>query len=428
MILPWLDRRFETIGAESIANQNPSKALIEALGGSPGIAGVPVTTKTAFGLPALFSCDRVIYEDVAKTPIKIKRRNSDGTRKDDPDHPVYVLLHDLANPAMTAVEFKAVMQSSVNRWGNGYAEITRNRRNEPMALWPLEPSRMEVGLNGSNQLRYRYRMADGTTKEWIFDPANPPIFHLRQNAQAETWWLGRSPVTIVRESIGTALARQRYQARFYGQGGHARMQLTTPQPVTPEAATKIRKDYDTLTAGEENYHRSIMMPFGLEAKPISMPHRDAQFVQDLMLSRSELAGLYRIYGQKINDLEKATFSNVTELNIAHVGDCLGHHFKMWTQAIARDLLNPRSFNTHFATFKVDELIRGDFEKFVNGVRGLREEGVLSANDIRRLMDMDDAISEADGGDLYLVNGALKPMGIDPAMVIGLDDVPDGSVN
>lgn len=424
------DRRSYTIGAESIS-QDPSKPLIAALGGSPGVAGLPVTTGTAFGLPALFACDRVIYEDIAKTPIKIKRREKNGekeTRRDDPDHPVYVLMHDLANPAMTAVEFKAVLQSSLNRWGNGYAEIQRNRRNEPVALWPLEPSRMEVGLTNANQLRYRYRMLDGTKKEWLFDPANPPIFHLRQNALPDAWWIGRSPITVVREAVGTALARQRYQARFYGQGGHAGILLTTPQPLTKEAAKTLRADFEEITSGEVNFHRTAVMPFGVEAKPLAMPHRDAQFVDQLKLSRSELAGIYRIYGQKINDLERATFSNVTELNIAHVGDCLGPHFKTWTQTIARDLLNPRSFNTHFATFKIDDLVRGDFEKFVNGVRGLREEGVLSANDIRRLMDMDDQISEDDGGNLYLVNGALKPMGIDPAMVIGIDDAPAGGLN
>ena len=413
------ERRFENLPAENIS-QNPSTSLIEALGGSPSIAGVPVTVDTAVGIPAVFSCDKVIREDIAKTPIKIKRRNADGSREDDLSHPVYALLHDLANPAMTAYEFKETMQSSLNLWGNAFAEIQRNTRNEPIALWPLVPGRMEVCLNSLNQLVYRYTMQSGQPKEWLFNAANPPVLHLRQNAIAPQWWLGRSPIKVVRDALGVALAQQRYQARHFGQGGHAQMQLTTPNSLTPEAAAKIVQDYERLTRGEENWHRPIMMPFGLEAKPMAMPHRDAQFADMLKLSRSQAAGIFRIYAQKINDLEKATFSNVTELNIAHVGDCLGPHFKCWVQAIARDLLNPRSFNTHFAVFKVDELVRGDFKTLMEGLQMQRQNGVVSANDIRRILDMDDLIPEEDGGDDYLVNGNMVSMRRDPAAI--MDDL------
>ena len=425
MLLRSIARRFESLPAESIS-QNPSKSLIEALGGSQGIAGVSVTEATANGIPAVFSCDKVIKEDIAKTPIKIKKKNKDGSREDDVNHPVYVLLHDLANPVQSAFEFKEQLQSDLNLWGNGYAEIQRNQRNEPIALWPLDPSRMEVTLNGLNQLVYRYSMADGTKKEWLFNAANPPIFHLRQNAKSPQWWLGRSPIRVLREALGIALAQQRYQSRHFQQGGHAQMQLTTAQPINdPIALKRILQDYNALTRGEENWGTAIALPFGLEAKPMAMPHKDAEFVNLLKLSRSVAAGAFRVSAQKINDLEKATFSNVTELNIAHVGDCLGPHFKRWTQAISRDLLNPRSFNTHFAVFKIDELIRGDFKTLMEGLSTQRQNGVVSANDIRRVLDMDDLIPAADGGDDYLVNGTLVPMRRDPSTVF---DAPAGSVN
>lgn len=427
LLRTFVDRRFETLGNESIS-QNPSKSLIEALGGSPSLAGVPVTIDTVSGIPAVFACDKVIAEDIAKTPVKIKRKNADGTRADDPSHPVYALLHDLANPAMTAPEFKEFMQSSLNLHGNGYAEIQRNQRNEPVALWPLEPARMTVQLNALNQLVYTYRMNSGQPKEWLFNAANPPIFHLRQNAVAPCWWLGRSPIKVLRDAFGLVLAQQRYQARHFGQGGHSQMQLTTPSPLTPEASSRVVQDFEKLTRGEENWHRPVLLPFGLEAKPMAMPHRDAQFVDMLKLSRSQAAGIFRIYAQKINDLEKATFSNITELNIAHVGDTLGPHFKRWTSAIARDLLNPRSFNTHFAVFKIDELLRGDFTKLMEGLHLQRQDGVVSANDIRRIIDMDDLIPADEGGDDYLVNGTMVPMRRDPAAI--MDDLARvaGAVN
>lgn len=378
---------------------------------------MPVTVDSVSGIPAVYACDKVIAEDIAKTPIKIKRKNADGTRQDDTNHPVYGLLHDLANPAMTAYEFKEQMQSALNLWGNAFAEIQRNTRNEPIALWPLEPARVEVKLNALNQLVYCYRMADGKTKEWLFNAANPPVFHLRQNAVAPSWWLGRSPIRVLRDALGVALAQQRYQARHFGQGGHAQMQITGAASLSPEAAQKIVADYEKITRGEENWHRPVMLPFGFEAKPMAMPHRDAQFVDMLKMSRSQAAGAFRVSAHKINDLDKATFSNIEHLNIAHVGDCLGPHFKRWTQAIGRDLMNPKSFNTHFAVFKIDELIRGDFKTLNDGLSTMRQNGVITANDWLRIIDSDDQIPADKGGDDHLVNGTMVPMRGDPSAVI-----------
>ena len=402
-----IDRRFTSVAAEGIS-QTPSHALLAALGGERSLAGVPVTETTANGIAVVFACDRVIREDVAKTPIKIMRRGADGSREPDPDHPVYSLLHDLANPVMTASEFKDTMQHYVNLWGNAYAEIQRDARMRVVALWPLEPARMRVEMNTLNQLVYTYERPAGGPKTWIFDAANPPIFHLRQNAVAPHWWIGRSPIRVAREAFGIAAAQERYQARHFGQGGHAQMQLTTPSALTIEAANTIRQDYERLTRGEENWHRPILMPFGLEAKPLAMPHRDAQFVDTLKLTRSQLAGLFRVPPHKVGDLDRATFSNIEHQAIEWATDGLMPHFTRWEQAIARDLLNAKTFTTHYAKFAWESLIRGDMAAQMAALAIQRQNGVASANDWRRFLDQN-PISAEDGGDLYLVNGNMIPM-------------------
>lgn len=427
-LLDHRERRVVTVGPETIS-QTPSNSLLSALGGSPSASGVTVTEQTAHGLPTIFACDLVIKQDVAKTPIKLKRRMKDGTRQDDVNHPVYVCLHDMPNRAMTPYEFKETMQHSLNLWGNAYAEIVRHETSVnglKIELWPLEPNRMSVGLNGSGQLIYTYQTPNGP-KKWTFDPVNPPIFHLRQHARGG--FVGRSPIQVLRESMGVALARQQYQGRFYGQGGHPQTILSTSQRLDGESARRIRDDFEQLTVGQGNWHRAVVMDHDLKPVPFVMPHKDAEFVDQIKLTRSELAGAFRVYAQKINDLEKATFSNVTELNIAHVGDCLMPQFVCWQQAIARDLLNARSFDTHFATFVIDALVRGDFQTFNEGLAIQRRNGIITANEWRKAADMDDQISEDEGGDLHLVEGNMMPMRRDPA---GSFEMPptggDGAVN
>ena len=420
------DRRFESIAPASIS-QDPSRPLISALGGMPASSGVSVTESIAHGLPTVFACDLVIKQDIAKTPIKLKRRLKDGTREDDQNHPVYIALHDMPNRAMTPYEFKETMQHSLNLWGNAYAEIIRHQSSVnglQIELWPLDPWRMKVYIDDSGRLTYEYALPKGGTKKWIYDPVNPPIFHLRQHTRGG--FVGRSPIQVLRESFGVALARQSYQGRFYGQGGHSQMQLVTPNSLSPEAATKIRQDYEALTRGEDNWHRALLMPFGVEAKPIAMPHRDAQFVDQMKLTRSEIAGAFRVSAHKINDLDKATFSNIEHLQIAHAQDCLMPHFVCWTQAIARDLLNSKSFDTHFAHFVVEALVRGDFKTHIEGLKMLRETGAITANTILKMLDMDNQISDEDGGDVYIIPANMMPMGRTPAAVF--EQAPVGAVN
>ena len=216
-----------------------------------------------------------------------------------------------------------------------------------------------------------------------------------------------------------AIASQRYQARHFGQGGHTQQVLSTPHPLSAEAAKRIRMDYEALTRGEENWHRPVVLDHDVKPSTLAMPHKDAQFVEALKLGRSELAGAFRVPAHKINDLEKATFSNIEHQAIEWVTDGLMPHFVRWQQAIARDLLNPRSFNTHFAVFVVDALVRGDLKTQMEALAVQRQNGIISTNEWRRLLDMN-PISADDGGDDYLINGNMLPLRRDPAAMISVE--------
>lgn len=420
----WLDGRAErrAIVISGGTLDQPSDALIAGVGATSASSGVPVTTRTAEGIPTVYACDKVIKQDVAKTPIKLKRRNDDGTRTDDVNHPVYHALHDLFNPTMTAYEGKETMQGFLNLWGRAYAEIIR--KPGEVQLWPLDSARMTVALDSLNRLTYSYQMATGRPKTWIFDPANPPIFHLKQNTGGRLD--GRSPVTVLREAMGVSIAQDRYQGRHYGQGGHPRVALSTSQKLTTDAARRIRTDFETLTVGEHNWHRVVVLDHDLKPVPLVMPNRDAQFLDLVKVSDQRLCGAFRVSPHKISNDERATFNNVEQIAIEHVGDCLMPHFVCWQQAIGRDLLNPKSFNTHFAVFIVDALMRGDAVAVNTMLNLQRQNGVINANDWRKILDMDDQISDEDGGNLYMVNGTMMPMRRDPAAVIDFN--APGAVN
>lgn len=74
----------------------------------------------------------------------------------------------------------------------------------------------------------------------------------------------------------------------------------------------------------------------------------------------------------------------------------------------QQLLSPKEQGKVFVKFNVDGLLRGDYESRMNGYAIGRQNGWLSANDIRELEDLN-KISSEQGGDMYLVNGNMLPL-------------------
>ena len=80
----------------------------------------------------------------------------------------------------------------------------------------------------------------------------------------------------------------------------------------------------------------------------------------------------------------------------------------WEQAIIRSLLTPDEKAHYFVKFNVDGLLRGDYQSRMNGYATARQNGWMSANDIRELENLD-RIPAEEGGDLYLINGNMLPL-------------------
>ena len=110
----------------------------------------------------------------------------------------------------------------------------------------------------------------------------------------------------------------------------------------------------------------------------------------------------------VGDLEKSSFSNIEQQSLEFVKYTLDPWVARWEQAIQKALFLPSERRTYFAKFNVDGLLRGDYQSRMNGYATGRQNGWLSANDIRELEDMN-RIPAEDGGDLYLVNGNMTKL-------------------
>ena len=118
--------------------------------------------------------------------------------------------------------------------------------------------------------------------------------------------------------------------------------------------------------------------------------------------------MYRVPLHMIGDLDHATFSNVEHLSLDFVKYSLDPWIVRWEQSLQKALLSDSEKGQYFVKFNVDGLLRGDYASRMQGYATARQNGWMSANDIRELEDMN-ILSEEEGGNLYLVNGSFTKL-------------------
>ena len=160
--------------------------------------------------------------------------------------------------------------------------------------------------------------------------------------------------------------------------------------------------------GGRNAHKVAVLEEGMKFTPIAIPNNEAQFLETRKFQIEEIARMYRVPLHMIGDLDHATFSNVEHLSLDFVKYSLDPWIVRWEQSLQKALLSDSEKGQYFVKFNVDGLLRGDYASRMQGYATARQNGWMSANDIRELEDMN-MLSEEEGGNLYLVNGSFTKL-------------------
>lgn len=170
---------------------------------------------------------------------------------------------------------------------------------------------------------------------------------------------------------------------------------------------RVREAWQKAYGGNNN-HRTAILEEGMKYTPISIPNNEAQFLETRKFQIAEIARLYRVPQHMIGDLEHATFSNIEEQSLEFVKYTLDPWIIRWEQSLQKALLSESEKKQYFIKFNVDGLLRGDYASRMQGYATARQNGWMSANDIRELEDMNRIPAEL-GGDLYLCNGSFTQL-------------------
>ena len=370
-------------------------------------AGKRVNERSAMQTSAVYACVRVISESVASLPLHLYRYNKDGGKEKAIDHPLYHLLHDEPNPEMTAYSFFEVALTHLLLWGNSYSQIIRNGKGEVIGLYPLMPDRMTVDRDEKGHLYYEYMVSsdDAPTNKGSTVRLKPEdVLHVP--GLSFDGLVGYSPIAMAKNAIGLGIAAEEYGSKFYANG--AAPSGVLEHPGTLKDPSKVRESWTQTFGGSANSNKVAVLEEGMKYTPISIAPNEAQFLETRKFQINEIARIFRVPPHMLADLEKSSFSNIEQQSLEFVKYTLDPWVIRWEQALYRALLSEEEKKTAFFKFNVEGLLRGDYASRMNGYATARQNGWMSANDIRELENLDRIPAEL-GGDLYLVNGNMLPL-------------------
>lgn len=361
-------------------------------------SGKRVNEKTAMTMSAVYSCVRVLSETLASLPLHVYENTEVGSKKAT-QHSLYNLLHNEPNSEMTSFIFRETLMTHLLLWGNAYAQIIRNGKGDVLGLYPLMPDKMSVDRDEDNRIYYQYLTSSGERVTL----SSQDVLHIP--GLGFDGLVGYSPIAMAKNAIGMSIAAEEYGAKFFSNG--ATPSGILEHPGTVKNAESLRESWTRGFSGN-NSHKVAILEEGMKYTPISISPNEAQFLETRKFQINEIARIFRIPPHMVGDLEKSSFSNIEQQSLEFVKYTLDPWVIRFEQAFNRRLLKDKEKDKFYIKFNVDGLLRGDYQSRMNGYAVGRQNGWMSANDIRALENLD-RIPIEEGGDLYLINGNMLPL-------------------
>jgi len=281
--------------------------------------------------------------------------------------------------------FRELVTGWAAGWGNGYAEIERNAAGEPVALWPIHPSRAFLHrVDGETVLDVH------TGDCWTGAPEGVRLkqsdfIHLR--GFGDNPLEGISVIRLAAEALGISLAAQSYGAAFFGNGATPGLLLIHPGNMTEPQQTSLRESWRKRHGGVGNSGSVAVLQGGIKVERMTIPPEEAQFLQTRQFQIAEIARWFRMPPHVVQDLTASTNNNIEHQGIEYVTMTISPWLNRWEQELERKLFNPRDQENFDIKHNDRGLMRGDSKSRAEYHRTMISTGMETPNEARLAEDM-----------------------------------------
>jgi HK97 family phage portal protein len=371
-------------------------AMLAAGGGN--YSGVHVDESTALGLSAVYRAVSLISGTIAQLPLRTLRERAGRLDRvpsvfDDPQGAVN---------GLTRFEWVETILIHLLLHGNAYLLHVYNGAGALLALMPQHPLCVEVYWPRPEDERWPvgnrwYRVTDIWGRQTIHDATT--LTHI--SAQNLDGLKGLSPLTIARNSLGTAVGGERSAARLFSQGAMISGMAVPDDDLEDEELKTAKAELNRHLLGWENAGRIAVVNRKLNFTPWTMSAADAQFIQSRQFSIEEVARWFGVPPHLLMQTEKQTSwgQGVNEQNRGLGKFTLSPWTSRVEQRLSR-LLPPQ----RWCEFDFAGLERPNVETEIDLILKQVEGGLITPNEGRALRNL----APLPGGDVLRVGPATAP--------------------
>lgn len=345
----------------------------------------------------------------ARLSLRVWDLSSPSGKVLDTDSP-YARLIARPNPTLPPFAFKRWIAATSEIYGETYVYKARDpATGDVFALYPMHPTRTAVKRDEDGNEWFLFTV--GVASAGLLKaPAADVIPFRRYNP--DNVMRGLSRLEPLRSTLLNEDAARRATASWWRNGARPSVILSHPKQLSDKVQERIARSWQAMHGGADNMARSAVLEEGMTATVVQLSAEEMQYIESRKLNREEVCGVYDFPPPALHILDHATFSNITEQNrmiyrdtmpprLEDIESVLDYHLR--TEFFTAD-------DQRYASFSLDDVLRGDFETRATAVQQLVTSGVMMPAEARLLFDLPDAGEIARR--LY-ANAALVPLGSAP---------------
>lgn len=358
---------------------NPQAWLQELLGAASS-AGISVTPENAYRLPVVYACTRVRAEALAALPVALYRRLPNGDSEPATDRAEHLIFSQEPAPWYSSYTLREVMQTHLDLQGNAYAQIVRNARGELIRLDLLHPQSTSPFWYNDELYYDAYLLNTLDTTRRVLHHSE--VLHLV--GPGSDGVKGRSPISVLRDTVGLGLAGQNMVGNTYKNKAFIPGFLSVDGSPTTEQMEASRDNWKRTYGGSNNAGETPVLLGGWKYNPVTLTPADAQWIEGSGLTTDQICGAFRVPPHMVARMAHSTNNNIEHQSLEFQQNCLLPIARQWEEQLNRKLLPARLRGQYYFRFNLDAALRADLLTRYRAHAIALNWGILNRDEVRGL--------------------------------------------
>lgn len=344
------------------------------LNGASGLS--TVYESQALNVETVFACLHALALPMSQIDLVLMRDNQEAI-----DHPVYQFLKNSADVRATITAHAALL-------GDGIAFIDYAADGTPLQLVPINPRKTKLKIFRDGSRVYETDSPfDQSEKMQLYDFQVWHINGLRWDGVN-----GLSSLFAMQQALKIEIAQSEYSKNYYENGGNPGLNVSLPRDWDSQAKENYIKQFREQFSGAGNAFKVLFSADGEKVNPLSLPQRDAQFIELAKMSEEKICRVLGVPPSMVGILEKTTFNTAPEQQRAFIVQRLGYWQKQHKRE-AEKIVNDSSLKVRWQNEEwIEQLPAEMMDYVISGV----EKAILTPNEARQKLGMsptDDPIAD-----------------------------------